>query len=66
MFHDINFGGGMPDPKPKFLEDLIKKVCENDNAIGLANDGDADRFGIINEKVSLFLQMKLLRFFYVI
>ena len=50
MFHDINFGGGMPDPKPKFLEDLIKKVCENDNAIGLANDGDADRFGIINEK----------------
>ena len=50
MCHDINFGGGMPDPKPKYLKDLIEKVKETPNSIGLANDGDADRFGIINEK----------------
>ena len=49
MFHDINFGGGMPDPKPAFLQDLIAKVKASPNSIGLANDGDADRFGVINE-----------------
>lgn len=50
MEHDVNFGGGMPDPKPKYLEALIEKVKETRNSIGLANDGDADRFGVINEK----------------
>ncbi len=49
MFHDTNFGGGMPDPKPKYLQDLIEKVKAEPNSIGLANDGDADRFGVINE-----------------
>jgi len=49
MIHDINFGGGMPDPKPKYLKDLIEKVKNTTNSIGLANDGDADRFGVINE-----------------
>jgi phosphomannomutase len=49
MFHDFNFGGGMPDPKPKYLSSLIAKVKATPNSIGLANDGDADRFGIINE-----------------
>ena len=49
MFHDTEFGGGMPDPKPRFLKDLITEVKSDGNAIGLANDGDADRFGVINE-----------------
>ncbi len=49
MYHDYEFGGGMPDPKPKFLKDLITKVKNTKNSIGLANDGDADRFGVINE-----------------
>lgn len=49
MFHDTEFGGGMPDPKPRFLKELIEKVKTSPNSIGLANDGDADRFGIINE-----------------
>ena len=49
MKHDTNFGGGMPDPKPKYLKDLIEKVKASPNSIGLANDGDADRFGVINE-----------------
>lgn len=49
MFHDVNFGGNMPDPKPKYLTELINKV-KTENAIGLANDGDGDRFGVINEK----------------
>ena len=49
LYHDINFGGGMPDPKPKFLKELIEQVKIIPNSIGLANDGDADRFGVINE-----------------
>ena len=47
--HDVNFGGGMPDPKPKYLKELIEQVKLNANSIGFANDGDADRFGVINE-----------------
>lgn len=49
MEHDINFGGGMPEPKPKFLKELIEKIKAEPNSIGCANDGDSDRFGIINE-----------------
>ena len=50
MYHDKDFGGGMPDPKPAFLKELILKVKAESNSIGLANDGDADRFGVINER----------------
>ena len=50
MLHDTNFAGGMPDPKPKFLKELIEQVKATPNSIGLANDGDADRFGVVNEK----------------
>lgn len=50
MAHDINFGGGMPEPKPKYMADLIEMVKSEKNSIGLANDGDGDRFGVINEK----------------
>ncbi|MCQ2738914.1 MAG: phosphoglucomutase/phosphomannomutase family protein [bacterium] len=49
MFHDPDFGGLMPDPKPKYLQDLIKNIKDGNIAIGIANDGDADRFGVIDE-----------------
>lgn len=49
MQHDPNFGGGMPEPKPKYMVDLIEKIKNTSNSIGVANDGDADRFGVINE-----------------
>lgn len=49
MEHDPNFGGGMPEPKPKYLKELIEKVKSQPNSLGLANDGDGDRFGVINE-----------------
>ena len=48
--HSKNFGGLMPDPKPKYLKELIAEVKNTRNSIGLSNDGDADRFGVINEK----------------
>lgn len=49
MFHDVNFGGEMPEPKPKYLKELIEKVKQTPNSAGFANDGDSDRFGVINE-----------------
>ena len=50
MKHDINFGGGMPEPKPQYMQELINTVNKNVRAVGFANDGDGDRFGVINEK----------------
>ncbi len=49
MMHDVNFGGGMPEPKPIFMADLIELVKKTPNSVGFANDGDGDRFGVINE-----------------
>ena len=49
LFHDTNFGGGMPEPKPQYMKDLIEKIKNEGNSIGVANDGDGDRFGVINE-----------------
>lgn len=49
MVHDVNFGGGMPEPKPKYMTELIEKIKSLKNTVGFANDGDADRFGVINE-----------------
>ena len=49
-WRDPLYGGGMPEPKEKFLVELKNLVLENSPAIGLSNDGDADRFGVIDEK----------------
>ncbi|MBR1754582.1 phosphoglucomutase/phosphomannomutase family protein [bacterium] len=50
LYHDKNFGGGMPEPKPKYLSDLISQIKNENGYIGVANDGDGDRFGVINER----------------
>lgn len=50
LHHDVNFGGGMPEPKPQYLKELIEKIKNTPGAVGFANDGDGDRFGVINEK----------------
>lgn len=50
MEHDPNFGGGMPEPKAKYLQEMIELISHRTSAIGLSNDGDGDRFGVINEK----------------
>lgn len=49
MYHDPNFGGGMPEPKPQYLGELIEYVKSHKDYVGFANDGDSDRFGVINE-----------------
>lgn len=62
MYHDPNFGGGMPEPKPKFMSEMIEYIKTHNKTshserseeslnryVGFANDGDSDRFGVINE-----------------
>ena len=49
------FGGHAPEPDDHLLEDLRQKMRETGAAIGIATDGDADRFGIVDED-GTFLQ----------
>jgi phosphoglucomutase len=47
-FRDPYFGGHRPEPAEEYLGDLSKVVTEGGYLIGLATDGDADRYGIID------------------
>ena len=47
-YPDPMFGGGTPDPNNKNLAELSKVVLKTKSIIGLATDGDADRFGFID------------------
>lgn len=42
---DPSFGGFPPEPAPEYVEDFISRLNEGFD-LGLATDGDADRFGI--------------------
>ena len=50
IHRDPLFGGKLPDPSEKNLDSLRKAMKDNDSDIGLALDGDADRFGVIDKK----------------
>jgi phosphoglucomutase len=52
---DVLFGGHAPEPDDHLLEDLRCKMREIGAAIGIATDGDADRFGIVDDD-GTFLQ----------
>jgi phosphoglucomutase len=47
-YRDVLFGGHAPEPDDHLLEDLRKKMKETGAKIGIATDGDADRFGIVD------------------
>ena len=47
-YRDVLFGGHAPEPDDHLLEDLRKKMRETGAKIGIATDGDADRFGIVD------------------
>jgi phosphomannomutase len=49
MQRDVLFGGGMPEPKAELLGELIAAVQKDKADLGVATDGDADRFGIVDE-----------------
>jgi phosphoglucomutase len=47
-YRDVLFGGHAPEPDDHLLEDLREKMRGTGSQIGIATDGDADRFGIVD------------------
>lgn len=47
-WRDPNFGGRSPDPAADQLGDLVFHVVETSAHLGLATDGDAGRFGLVD------------------
>ena len=52
---DVLFGGHAPEPDDHLLEDLRAQMRATKAHIGISTDGDADRFGIVDED-GTFLQ----------
>ena len=51
---DVLFGGHAPEPDDHLLNDLRERMRETKAHIGIATDGDADRFGIVDEDGTFF------------
>ena len=47
-YRDVLFGGHAPEPDDHLLGDCKAKMKEIGAALGIATDGDADRFGIVD------------------
>jgi phosphoglucomutase len=47
-WRDVTFGGRSPEPGEKQLEELRELVRSESLTLGLATDGDGDRFGIVD------------------
>ena len=47
-WRDVTFGGQAPEPGEEHLDELRELVKSQNLTLGLATDGDSDRFGIID------------------
>lgn len=54
-YRDVLFGGHAPEPDDHLLNDLREQMKKINAHIGIATDGDADRFGIVDQD-GTFLQ----------
>jgi phosphoglucomutase len=57
---DVMFGGFPPEPAEKNVQDLIAMVKKEKAVLGVATDGDADRYGIIDSDGSYISANKIL------
>ncbi len=57
---DPLFGGGMPEPMGSSLCELVSRVQEAGAKLGLALDGDADRFGAVDSDGTYFTPNQIL------
>ena len=48
-YRDVLFGGHAPEPDDHLLEKCKERMKQVGAAIGIATDGDADRFGIVDQ-----------------
>jgi phosphoglucomutase len=47
-WRDVTFGGQAPEPGEEHVDELRAAVTQKDLTLGLATDGDSDRFGVID------------------
>ncbi|MBS1796814.1 MAG: phosphoglucomutase/phosphomannomutase family protein [Acidobacteria bacterium] len=47
-WRDVTFGGKSPEPSEKQVGELVETVKSKGLTLGLATDGDGDRFGVID------------------
>jgi alpha-D-glucose phosphate-specific phosphoglucomutase len=53
-YRDVLFGGHAPEPDDHLLKEAKAKMRETRAHIGMATDGDADRFGILDQDGTFF------------
>jgi alpha-D-glucose phosphate-specific phosphoglucomutase len=63
-YRDPLFGGSIPEPTAKVLTELKEKVLSEEADLGLALDGDADRFGIIDSNGEYIIPNQVLYMLY--
>jgi phosphomannomutase len=57
---DPRFGGGAPDPVRARLHGLVREVRAGGFDLGVASDGDADRFALVDARGRLFSETEAL------
>ena len=59
-WRDVTFGGQSPEPGEEHIGELREKVISNGLTLGIATDGDGDRFGIIDSNGDFITPNKLI------
>ncbi len=59
-WRDVLFGGRAPEPEESHLSELRELVLSKKCVLGLATDGDADRFGVIDANGSFISPNQLI------
>lgn len=59
-WRDVLFGGRSPEPEASHLDELREIVLSKHCVLGLATDGDADRFGVIDSNGSFITPNQLI------
>ncbi|MEP6570812.1 MAG: phosphoglucomutase/phosphomannomutase family protein [Acidobacteriota bacterium] len=59
-WRDVLFGGRSPEPEASHLAELREVVLSKGYVLGLATDGDADRFGVIDSNGSFITPNQLI------
>jgi len=59
-WRDVLFGGRSPEPEASHLDELREIVLSKGCVLGLATDGDADRFGVIDSNGSFITPNQLI------
>jgi phosphoglucomutase len=63
VFHDkrdVNFGGHSPEPAEEQMAEMIGRMKKEKMVAGFGTDGDADRFGIVDDDGSLLSPNEIL------